>query len=577
MSSVNLEVATAFVDALARSGLRHACIAPGSRSGPLALALARHRDIRTWVHIDERAAGFFALGIAKRSGSPAAVLTTSGTAAAELHPAVVEASHSCTPLVVLTADRPPEARDRGANQTIDQSSLYGSAARWFFDPGPPDRERPLRFWTNLAARAHAMATAPVAGPVHVNFPFREPLLAGAPTAASLVDGAAPLMRVEPCVRLPDERTAQRLSELLGGARRLFVHAGTMPQRTRTLHALASLASRPNAVLHAEPASQLRRPSLPGLLRNTEALLREPRFADTHAPDVVLRLGAAPTSRIISDWLSRSSPGAVVLIDPDGRWLDPDSIATDVVHCEVAPLLEQVTRVVAPGSGWQREWREADARAGAAIDAALESAPLFEAHVVRALSATAPDDATVVIGSSMAIRVTDWFWQPDPRRRFIVNRGASGIDGLVSTALGAAAAAEGEGVVVLCGDLTLFHDVNGLLAAGKHGLPATFVVLNNHGGGIFSFLGEAEHADVFEDVFATPIDLELEQVAALYGCDYVSVDDPHQLHRAFAEFVTRRCTIIDTRFTREASVSGHRSVWSAGSSAILGARPPGRET
>lgn len=571
MSSLNLDFATAFVGGLAAAGLRHVCISPGSRSGPLAIAFARHPGLRTWVHVDERSSGFFALGLAKRAGEPVAVLTTSGTAAAELHPAVLEAHHSRTPLLVLTADRPPEARDRGANQTIDQARLFGNATRWTFDPGPPDPSQPLGLGHYLAVRALAITRAPIPGPVHVNLPFREPLLPPSQSqAASTPAQATRELRVHTALRIPSTDTMSAISGVLGSADRPLLHAGTLPADPAILRALASLSARTNLVIHAEPTSHLRRRGLPGLIQNTEALLRDEGFASNHTPDLVIRLGAAPTSRVLNDWLARAH-SELVLLDPDAAWNDPASLATEAIQCDVAPTLQALAEQAAPSteaSNWQSEWQTADERVRASIDSELHKSPLFEAQVMRTMSTLLPANTTVVIGSSMAVRDADWFWQPDEQRRFIANRGASGIDGFVSTALGAAAASAGEPTVAVCGDLTLYHDMNGLLAARKYALPVTFVVLNNDGGGIFSFLRESEHDDVFEDLFATPIGIDLERVAALYDCGYALVAGAQDLSGSLNAVATsQRTTLIDVRFTRADSVSGHRAVWAAAASAM----------
>lgn len=573
MSRVNLAFATALVDGLVGSGLRHACISPGSRSGPLAIAFARNQRIRTWVHVDERSGAFFALGMAKRTGEPVAVLTTSGTAAAELHPAVLEAHHSRTPLVLLTADRPPEVQDRGANQTVDQARLFGSATRWTFDPGPPEASTTRAFAAQLAARAMAVARGPVAGPVHLNLPFREPLLsAGAPELTDVRDPEPPIVR--PALRVPDDRDVGLLATMLGESHRPFLHAGTLPRDMGVAAALSALTATTGLVVHAEPTSQLRRTGVGGLLRNTEALLRDPAFAAEHAPDLVIRLGAAPTSRTVHEWLARSQPEHVVLVDPDGVWLDPDSIATHVLQSDLLPLLSALAKSVTHEGdqhAWRRSWLEADRAAAAGVEHALQTRELFEASALKIAATNLPRRATVVVGSSMAIRDADWFWPVCDEHRFIANRGASGIDGFVSTALGAAAVNDQEPTIAICGDLTLYHDMNGLLASRAPGVTCTFIVLNNDGGGIFSFLPEAAEHDVFETVFATPTGLDLQRVAALYGCEYRSATDARELEQVLRTLQHDTTVIVDVRFTRAASVSAHRAVWDAASSAIRAAR------
>src|SRR5436189_112435 len=410
MSDVAQSFAATFVDELAAQGVEFACISPGARSAPIAMALQRHPRIKVLVQIDERCGSFFAVGLGKATGRPAVVLSTSGTAAAEFHAAVIEAAYSRTPMIVLTADRPPELQGVGANQAIDQQHLYGTAARWFFDPGVPvEMPNAPRLWRRLAARAAAY----------------------------------------------------------------------------------------------------------------EALLRA-GWSLQHGPDLVIRIGATPTSRVLNRWLAAAA-APTFLIDPDRAWRDEDHVATNVLGCDPQPLLEALP--VVERAGWREKWVGAGKRATAAIAATLVSTPLHEGHVVRALSARLPDPGQVFIGSSMPIRAADSFWPlVRPQQRFFANRGASGIDGLVSSGLGLATGRDPSPTVLLLGDLSLYHDMNGLWALQRHGIRATLVVCDNNGGGVFNFLPQAEHQDVFEEIFATPLGLDLSQVARLYGLVYSPVSD-----------------------------------------------------
>jgi 2-succinyl-5-enolpyruvyl-6-hydroxy-3-cyclohexene-1-carboxylate synthase len=565
-AKVNQAFAATLVDELGRCGLREVCIAPGSRSAPLAIAFARNSSIRVWMHIDERCAGFFAVGMAKASGRPVAVLCTSGTAAAELHPAVVEAAHSRTPLLLLTADRPPELREVGANQAIDQARLYGTAVRWYFDPGTPIEGRGAsRLWRRLAARALAEAQGSPAGPVHLNLPFREPLITSPDDPADATPAQQPATRVRRGRSEPTLEVVESVAAALNTARRPLVVAGEMRDGEHLRLALDALLRRLDAPLLAEPSSQLRRRSAVGLVEAYDALLRDPEWADAHEPDLVLRLGAPPTSKPLNQLLARSAAPTLVL-DPDGGWRDPDQLAGELIRCEVEPLLHQVaTRLQESPQGWQQEWRDAGAVAVAALDRRLAGTALHEGHVVRALARELPERATVFVGSSMPIRDVDTFWPPAaPGQRFLGNRGASGIDGLVSSGLGAAAvAAEGDTVVLLVGDLSLYHDMNGLWAIRRHGLRAVVVVLDNDGGGIFNFLPQAEHSDVFEELFGTPLGLRLEDVARLYDLQFTSVREAEEIAGALsAALASRQSTLVAARFARDSSVLGHRSCWSA---------------
>lgn len=549
--------AATFVDELAVQGVEYACVSPGSRSAPLAMALQRHPRIKVIVQIDERSSGFFAVGLGKSTGRPAVVLSTSGTAAAEFHPAVVEASYSRTPLLVLTADRPPELQDVGANQAIDQTKLFGNAVRWFFDPGVPvELPGSARMWRRLAARAVAEAAR---GPVHINLPFREPLV-GPPGHIPAAE-SAPAQSLTTGRLLPNQAQVGALASALQRAQRPLVIAGDL----RDGDLLAPALKRLGLPILAEPTSQLRRADAGAVVESYEALLRA-GWSLQHGPDLVIRLGGSSTSRVLNRWLSAAA-APTFLIDPDRAWRDEDHVATSVVACDPQPLLEALPPV--DRAAWREQWISAGKRASAAMAATLVSTPLHEGHVVRALSARLPEEGQVFIGSSMPIRAADSFW-PLARaaQRFYANRGASGIDGLVSSGLGVATGRAGSPTVLLLGDLSLYHDMNGLWALQRHGIRATIVVCDNNGGGIFSFLPQSEHQDVFEEIFVTPLGLDLSQVARLYGLVYSPVTDRSGLEPAIADAVAAPTpTMVVVRFKREDSVSGHRLCWEAAASAL----------
>jgi 2-succinyl-5-enolpyruvyl-6-hydroxy-3-cyclohexene-1-carboxylate synthase len=556
---VTQSFAVTFVDELAAQGVEYACVSPGSRSTPIAMALQRHPKISVLMHIDERSGSFFGLGLAKATGRPVVLLCTSGTAAAEFHPAVVEASYSHTPLIVLTADRPPELQDVGANQAIDQQRLYGTAVRWFFDPGAPvELPNAARMWRGLAARAYAEATT---GPVHINLPFREPLVPppGQITAPLGTAGRS----VSAGRTLPSTSQVAALASALQRAQRPLVVAGDMRDGDR----LASALHRLGVPVLAEPASQLRRPETGWSIESYEALLRA-GWSLQHGPDLVIRLGGTPTSGVLNKWLAAAS-AQTFLVDPEHAWRDQDHVATNVVACDAQPLLEALPPV--ERATWREQWVTAGKRATAAIAATLVSTPLHEGHVVRALSVRLPDPGQVFIGSSMPIRAADSFWpQARSQQRFYGNRGASGIDGLVSTGLGLAAGRVNLPTVLLLGDLSLYHDMNGLWALKRHGLRATLVVCDNDGGGIFNFLPQAQHQDVFEELFATPLGLDLSQVARLYGLVYSPVTDRSGLEPAIADAIAAPTpTMVVVRFKREDSVNGQRLCWESAAAALRG--------
>jgi 2-succinyl-5-enolpyruvyl-6-hydroxy-3-cyclohexene-1-carboxylate synthase len=549
--------AATFVDELAAQGVEYACVSPGSRSAPVAMALQRHPRIKVIMHIDERSGSFFGVGLGKSTGKPAVLLCTSGTAAAEFHPAVVEAFYSRTPLIVITADRPPELRDVGANQAIDQQQLYGRAVRWFFDPGPPvEIPGAPRMWRRLAARAVAEAAD---GPVHINLPFREPLVpppGQVPSAQGEAGQTITSGRV-----LPTPAQLATLASALQRARRPLVVAGEMRDGDRLAHALTRLG----LPVLAEPGSQLRRAETGAAVESYEALLRA-GWSLEHGPDLVIRMGATPTSRALNAWLAAASP-PTFLIDPDHTWHDQDQVARHVVECDPQALLEALPPV--NRTQWRDEWLAAGKKAGAAISATLISTPIHEGHIVRAVAARLPDAGQVFIGSSMPIRAADTFWPlAKPLQRFYGNRGASGIDGLVSTGLGVATGKSDVPTVLLLGDLSVYHDMNGLWAIGRHGVRATVVVCDNNGGGVFNFLPQVEHQDVFEEIFATPLGLDFAQIARLYGLVYSPVHERSGLEPAIADAIDKAApTMVVVRFKRDDSVSGHRLCWEAAAAAL----------
>jgi 2-succinyl-5-enolpyruvyl-6-hydroxy-3-cyclohexene-1-carboxylate synthase len=544
----------AFCDELARCGMQHACTAPGSRCTPIVLSLAREPRIRCSSHIDERCAGFFALGAAKATGRPAAVACTSGTAAANLAPAVIEARHARVPLIVLTADRPPELREVGAGQTIDQIKLYGDTVKWFFEVDLPDGapER-LRFIRTLACRAFWTALDGPAGPVHLNFPLREPLV----THEALPDDRTGRANGLPYViREPPAAGPSRQGPGPQPSGRLLIVAGAgTPEPDK----LARFAARTGIPLLADPLSGARRRA--AAIGHYDLLLRDPGFADAHRPDFVFRLGDLPTSRPLRAWLASLADVPQIAFDPDSTWQDPDA----VVGMRLRGRLPQPPDPkIEPG--WLESWRAADEAAAGAVDATLGE-ELSEPRVARALGERLPAEATLFVASSMPIRDVESFLPVRRGPRVLSNRGANGIDGTVSSAFGVAAAGDGP-VVLLIGDVALAHDVGGLLAVRRLGLALTIVLLNNDGGGIFHFLPVAGETDAFEEHVATPHGLDFAHAAALYGCGY---EQPTDI-RALREAVDRSLhgdgtTIIEVRTNREHNLALHRRVAEAVRAAI----------
>lgn len=561
------------LDEWVAAGLTDAVVCPGSRSTPMALALAEHPGIRVHVHVDERAGAFVALGLSVASRRPVAVLTTSGTAAVELHPAVVEASYAAVPLIALTADRPPELQGVGAPQTIDQRGLFGSFVRAALDPGPAEDGDP-QTWRPLARQVWAAATgAGVSGsppgPVQLNLAFREPLLGEPGELPAAIPVSTPH---EPGP--PESAVVARLAERLAGQRVLVVAGGGIEDPEGVL-ALADAARWP---VLADPRSGCRRPTRV-TVAHADALLRHAPFRDDPAsrPEVVLRLGRPWSSKVLGQWLAGLSVPQV-LVEGTGLPADPDGVVDEVVLAEPGGTcrgLESVGVAAAP-VGWLERWTGADRVAAEAIaDEIAEidhgGSDLCEPGIARAVAAVVPAGGCLVVSSSMPIRDVEWYAPPRTALRVLANRGANGIDGVVSTAVGVALA--GGPTFALVGDLAFLHDTNGLLGAAARDVDLTIVVVDNDGGGIFSFLPPREELDDrrYEQLFGTPHGVDLAAVAWAHGVRATTVADAAGLERALARAneVRGLTVVVGRTWGREFNRWAHGAIHDAVAAALVG--------
>ncbi len=563
----------AFVDELLRSGVRHFCLAPGSRSTPLAMTIARQEDARQWVHIDERSAAFFGLGIAKMLREPVVLLCTSGTAAANFLPAVVEAYYSSVPLIVLTADRPHELRDFGASQTIDQVRLYGGHVKWFVDlPEPEESDELVRYVRAIGARAAATALASPAGPVHLNWPFREPLVPIAgyePVAPDERPDDRPYTSVVKASLSPDPDNLKAIHELIASSPRGLIVCGPQDDPAFPV-SVVRLARAIGYPILADPLSGVRcgPRDLSLVLDCYDAFLRSSAMVERLSPDVVLRFGPIPTSKPLLQYLQRHRSCRQISVGAAG-WHDPGQLLSDQVRseprlfCDQFAALRTVSAPVEPAaSDWVERWRETDRLARETVSAELgEIKELFEGRVFHLLADLLPDGAVLFAGNSMPVRDLDSFFPSNSHDlRFLANRGAGGIDGVVSSALGVCAVGAGP-LVLVVGDLSFFHDSNGLLAAKKYSLDATIILLNNDGGGIFSFLPQTEQEEHFETLFGTPHGLDPRPVAELYGAAFESVASWGHFIKAVKTGVSRKgLSIIEAPTERKRNVELHRSIW-----------------
>lgn len=576
-TNANTALASAFVAELARGGLKHAVVSPGSRSTPLALALWRQAGIEVTVIVDERSAAFFALGAAQASGAPVALLCTSGSAAANYHPAVLEADESALPLIVLSADRPPELRGIGAGQTVDQIKLFGSSVRWFCEAGTHAADDAgLLHYRSLACRALARArgeTRP--GPVHLNLPWREPLapvpVEGAVTATDplALEGreGRPLTAVTRIDLEPSAFLLEEMAAHIGDALAGVIVAGRQldPELREPLAHLARVAGFP---ILAEPTSQLR--SGPHdrshVVAAYDLLLRDGRFARSVVPDFVLRFGAMPTSKPLRAWLAASGASEIV-IDPDGGWNEPSNRAAAILRADPTELAAGwAARLDKEPRAAPEAWVAAEQAAQAALTSALaDEGAISEPALHRALGAAHRDGDLVYTASSMPIRDQEAFLAAGPADAlFLGNRGTNGIDGLVSSGIGAAHAS-GRPTTIVTGDLGLLHDLGGLAALREVATPVRIVVIDNDGGGIFHFLPQEQALATkeFEALLGTPRGVDAAKAAALF-------DLPHRRLEALAGLPAALAAgtgLIEVRTNRQVNAELHRRLAAAVAAAI----------
>ncbi len=588
---INLGWAAALIDELVRGGVCWFVIAPGSRSTPLVLAVHEHPQAQTVVHLDERSAAFLALGVGKASGTPAAVITTSGTAAANLLPAAVEAAQSQTPLILLTADRPTRLIGGDANQAIEQRGLFGNYPKASFDPGAVSSDPvAVAYMRQIGARAAAMAATVPQGLVHVNVPFEKPLEPApleaemeAPDDALARISGSPFTRVLAQLGAAPPSAISQVAEVLRAARRLLVVAGPSSHSSTAGRAALMLADRCASPLIADPLSGARFVDSGSESRHNDhadIILGDPDLVDALLPDVIVRFGPSPTSKTVNDLCARvgRTVGGVLTFDEGGRWKDHGATVSDMVIADpaatVGALCDGSELALDLDPEWAASWSAATAAAREEVRATWAEEP-FEATVAQSAVRSIPKGGALFVSSSMPIRDVDAFVTADDFcGPAFGNRGASGIDGITSTALGVALT-HGRPTLCLTGDVAFLHDVGGLLATRSVDSPVVFVVINNDGGGIFQMLPIVEHEPAFTEFFATPHGLTFEHAAALYGLPYAAVM-PQDLERvsrdAFAAGGTHILEVaMDRSRNRELRSAAKKRVQQAALKAVLGAQ------
>lgn len=547
-------------EGLVRMGVAHAVISPGSRSTPLAYALASTEQIDVHLHVDERSAGFFALGLAKATQLPVVLLCTSGTAASNYHPAVTEAFYARVPLIVITADRPHELRDVGAPQAIRQMGMFSPHVKYDVDlPIPEDSAAVDDFLERQIARAIGMAVTEPKGPVHLNAPFREPLLIDFEQELPSVTF---MKRISGHTTLTTEQKNQ-VSDLIGSAARgVLVIGECLPGFDK--NQVWDFAKRMNWPIICDPLSNLRS-EVPDDCRHLcidsyDALLKNESFAAQAKPDAVIRIGPQPVSKPLTLFLKRVRPQTFIVVDESPVFRDPLGIATHHLQVNAMEILS-VGATAHQEAAYTEIWSKANELAAELTESYL-SEKVHEGDYVRTLLASLPAGSDLISGSSMPIRDLDTYFRKTDRDIAIFsNRGANGIDGVVSTALGIQTARK-RPAWLLIGDLSFMHDVNGLLISRMQTMDLTIIVSNNDGGGIFSYLPQASIPNHFEQLFGTPTGLSFAPLAEMYGIQYDSISSIEQLEGQLVEEKTAPLRIIEMISVREQNVQAHRELWSA---------------
>lgn len=544
-------------ESLVKAGVQAAVISPGSRSTPLAYAFAASDDIQTYMQVDERSAAYFAVGMAKASGKPVVLLCTSGTAASNYHPAITEAFYARLPLIVMTADRPHELRGVGAPQAIDQLNMYGKHVKFSVDLPLAEENAELdRYLDRHIQRAVSVSLTKPAGPIHLNIPLREPLLIDfdQQTAdSSFVES------ISGQSHLSDE-ALKIFSEMLSETENGLIIAGELPVGfdKRKFWNFAKSLQWP---VLADPLSNLRS-EVPEDCRELcivhyDALLKSDRFKDQAVAQTVIRFGPQPVSKPLSVFLKSNQPKVFIAVDEAPEFRDSLGVVTH--HLQVSPESVFSIPVERQQTSHTRLWSVADKIAeGVAKD--YTGMPGDEGIIVKTLLDFLPAGSDLVSGSSMPIRDMDTFFsQTDKKLTLFSNRGANGIDGVVSTAFGIQAARK-KSTYLLIGDLSFLHDVNGLIVSRFHETDLTIVILNNDGGGIFSYLPQSTVPNHFEELFGTPTGLSFEHIAAMYDAQYAALHSVEEFQAELMKDKTKNVRILEVFTSRPVNVQSHRAYW-----------------
>ncbi|MDR7000454.1 2-succinyl-5-enolpyruvyl-6-hydroxy-3-cyclohexene-1-carboxylic-acid synthase [Neobacillus niacini] len=554
----------AFVSELVLSGITDVVVSPGSRSTPMAMVMAEHPDLKLHIHVDERSAAFFALGIAKASNRPVAILCTSGTAAANYYPAIVEARYARVPLLVLTADRPHELRNVGAPQAIDQNHLYGHHVKWFTEMALPEKsDEIIRYARTVCARAAAIATQAPSGPVHLNFPLREPLIPKLDENLFHVterpNGYVKVINGDVTI---DDEQFKSIASVLQEKEKGIIVCGNIGDKTFA-EKVTRLAETLNYPILVDPLSQLRsgKHNKDKIIETYDTFLRNEDAKNHLKPDVVIRFGAMPVSKALTIFLKENHNAVQYVIDGGSGWRDPAALTTNMIYCNESTFCKKLESSVVKKSAtsFLDRWKRVNQFTKDHMGVIKDETKLSEAKVFAQLAEMLPEGATLFVGNSMPIRDLDsFFLNNDKSISIMANRGANGIDGTVSTALGAALYS--KPLYLVLGDLTFFHDLNGLLAAKLHEIDIQILVINNNGGGIFSFLPQSEHPTHFELLFGTPLDIDFEYAVKMYNGNFTRIKDWDHFHSLMKNGQAKGLNVFEVVTNREKNTEEHREFW-----------------
>ncbi|ESU31008.1 hypothetical protein G3A_19010 [Bacillus sp. 17376] len=557
----------AFVAELSKTGVKDVVISPGSRSTPMALVMAEHPDLRIHIQVDERSASFFALGIAKATRKPVALLCTSGTAAANYYPAVIEASISRIPLIVLTADRPHELRDVGAPQAIDQIHLYGKNVKWFVEMAPPEKtEEMIRYARTVCGRAAATASSYPQGPVHLNFPFREPLIPIMDeNMFELPERVGGYVEIETGRLSLSDQTFASISEDIASYTKGVIVCGQLDNSEFTDEVIA-LADKLKFPIIADPLSQLRSGEHDGqhIIDAYDAFLRNEEAKAALKPDVIIRFGAMPISKALTIFIKENRTARQFVVDSGAGWREPTMSASEMLYCDEALFCKKIGEAAgaAGKSDYLQKWLTVNELTKEQLAAISQVEELSEGKLFQQLTEMLPEGSTLFVGNSMPIRDLDSFFLLNKKNiKVMANRGANGIDGIVSTAIGVASVS--QPCYLVLGDLTFYHDLNGLLASKLYNIDINILLINNNGGGIFSFLPQAKEPKHFEKLFGTPLDLDFHHVVEMYNGKYDLIQDWEQFSETFAKNQeVGGLKVMEIRTTRDSNLKEHRDLWNS---------------